>query len=64
MNATINCSAVIPLYLTNPNTAKGIAPNIHTHDTVSSPRCGFNVKYRITATTHANKSSRVENFIK
>lgn len=36
-NAIKNLSAVIPLYVTNPNAPKGNAPKIHTHETVSNP---------------------------
>ncbi len=41
IQANINFSAVTPLYLTNPNTAKGTAPKIHTHDKVSIPKKWF-----------------------
>lgn len=53
INADINCSAVSPLYFTKPKTAKGTAPNIHTHDIVSRLKCGFNIKYNRTATAQA-----------
>ena len=54
IHAEINFSAVIPLYLTKPSTAKGTAPNIHTQLNVSIPKYGFNIKYRITATKQAH----------
>lgn len=48
-----NFSAVIPLYFTKTRAAKGAAPNIQTHDTVSVPKCGFNRKYNPTTTPQA-----------
>lgn len=54
MNALINSSAFIPLYLINPIVAKGAAPKIHSHDNVSIPKYGLNTKYNNTATRHAN----------
>jgi len=48
-----NFSSVIPLYFTKLGAAKGAAPNIQTHDTVSVPKCGFNRKYNPTATPQA-----------
>lgn len=44
IHAHINFSAVIPLYFTKPRAAKGAAPKMHTHDTVSVPRYGFRRK--------------------
>jgi len=41
------------LYFTKPRAAKGAAPNIQTHGTVSVPKCGFNRKYNSTATPQA-----------
>jgi hypothetical protein len=34
----MNFSAVIPLYVTNPIAANGLAPKIHTQDKVSIPK--------------------------
>ena len=46
IQATINSSAYIPLYFTNPNNAKGAAPKIHNHDNVSIPRKFLKIKYK------------------
>lgn len=54
----MNFSAVIPLYVTNPIAANGLAPRIHTQDRVSIPKCPLNKKYNNTATPQA--SNRVE----
>ena len=43
----MNFSALIPLYLTNPSTAKGTAASMHTQLTASIPISGFRRKYEI-----------------
>ena len=53
IHAHINFSAVIPLYFTKPRAAKGAAPKIQTHDTVSVPKCGLSKKYNPNATPQA-----------
>ena len=60
ITATINFSAVIPLYFTKPNTANGAAPNMHTHERVSNPKYGLSAKYKITATIQAITENKFE----
>lgn len=55
IQATINSSAYIPLYFTNPNKANGVAPRIHNHDNVSIPKKFLNIKYNNMATITANE---------
>lgn len=52
-HAHANCSAVIPWYVTNPIAAKGAAPMIHIHDSVSMPKYGLKRKYKSTAIPQA-----------
>ena len=42
----------MPLYLTNPIAAHGVAPNIHNQDNVSIPKNGLNIKNKNIAITH------------
>jgi len=42
------------LYFIYPNATNGAAPTIQIHDKGSIPKYGFNVKYKITATTQAH----------
>ena len=49
----MNSSAFIPLYFTNPIAAKGAAPKIHSHESVSIPKYGLKTKYNNTATKQA-----------
>ena len=41
------------MYFTNPNNAKGAAPNIHNQDNVSIPKKFLKIKYNRIATTTA-----------
>ena len=49
----MNCSAVMPLYLTNPITAKGEAPIMHSQLVVSIPNLPRSRKNKPTATPQA-----------
>ena len=55
IHAHASCSAVIPLYLTKPITAKGAAPRIYTQLSVSIPKYGRRIKYSPIATLQASK---------
>lgn len=49
INAIINSSKCIPLYLKKPAAAKGNAQTIHNHETISFPTISLSPKYTPTA---------------